>query len=179
MGSHVGHSFVRTVLTISAQSSAMRQLLAILPLVGLSACMIGGPVGQDTAFQPRPGQGQYVRPEWMAAAPTPRIPAPDPCRARMYQSLLGVQEGSIYIPGLPGSKRIIRPAIFEGPDNDFLNGEMMANTYVQVETYQSGQILFAPTIGTVTDRITIGPEIQTRLTIELDRDGYVQQVNCG
>jgi hypothetical protein len=156
----------------------MRVLLVIPFIVGLSACAMST-VGLDATFQPRPGQGQYVRPDWMSPAPTPRIPAADPCRARMYQALLGVNEGAIYIPGLPGLKRIIRPAQFEGPDNDFLNGDMMNETYVQVETYQAGQQLYAPTIGNIMDRITIGPENENRLTIELDADGYVQEIVCG
>jgi hypothetical protein len=156
----------------------MRVLLVIPFVVGLSACAMST-VGPDAAFQPRPGQGQYVRPDWMAPTPTPRIPGADPCRARMYQTLLGVNEGAIYIPGLPGLKRIIRPAQFEGPENDFLNGDMMNDTYVQVETYQAGQQLYAPTIGNIMDRITIGPENENRLTIELDADGYVQEIVCG
>lgn len=156
----------------------MRCLFAIPVVFGLTACAMST-VGPNTAFVPQPGQGQYIRPEWMAPAPTPRLPAVDPCRAQMYQTLVGVNEGAIYIPGLPGSKRIIRPAVFEGPDNDFLNGEMMGDTYVQVQTYQAGQQLYAPTIGNITDRITIGPENENRLTISLDRDGYVQEITCG
>lgn len=153
-------------------------LFGLSVALGLSGCAMNT-VGTNAAFQPFPGQGQYVRPEWMTPAPTPRIPAADPCRSQMYQALLGVNEGAIYIPGLPGSKRIIRPAVFEGPDNDFLNGDMMNETYVQVQTYQAGQQLYAPTIGNITDRITIGPESVDRLTIELDSEGYVQEITCG
>jgi hypothetical protein len=144
----------------------------------ISACS-SGMGASDYQFQPQPGQGQYIQPDWLRPAPTPRLPALDPCRSQLYASLLGVNEGSIYIPGLPGQKRIIRPAVFEGPDNDFLNGEMMGDTYVQVQTYQAGQQLYAPALATVADRITIGPEIMDRLTIVLDRDGYVQEVSCG
>jgi hypothetical protein len=158
--------------------SIMRSLFAIPVIFGLTACAMG-PVGPNTAFQPRPGQGQYVQPEWMRPAPTPRLPAVDPCRSQMYQALVGVNDGAIYIPGLPGSKRIIRPAVFEGSDNDFLNGEMMNETYVQVQNYQAGQQLYAPSIGNISDRITIGPENTDRLTIELDAEGYVQEISCG
>lgn len=178
MESHVGHSFVSAALTLFRHRRSMRVLLVIPFVLGLSACAMST-VGPNEAFQPQPGQGQYVRPEWMAPAPTPRIPAADPCRAQMYQALLGVNEGAIYIPGLPGLKRIIRPALFEGADNDFLNGDMMNETYVQVQTYQAGQQLYAPTIGNITDRITIGPENTDRLTIELDAEGYVQEISCG
>ncbi|MEM7729984.1 MAG: hypothetical protein AAF311_12040 [Pseudomonadota bacterium] len=160
----------------------MRILVVTLSLLGLSACM-AGPVGFSGqggySFTPQPGQGQYVRPDWLQPAPTPRLPALDPCQSQLYAPLLGVNEGAIYIPGLPGAKRIIRPAVFEGPENDFLNGEMMGDTYVQVQTYQAGQQLYAPSIGTITDRITIGPEMMDRLTIVLDREGYVQEVSCG
>lgn len=156
----------------------MRVLLVIPFVFGLSACAMST-VGPNAAFQPQPGQGQYVRPEWMASVPRARIPAADPCRARLYQTLLGVNEGAIYIPGMPGLKRIIRPALFEGADNDFLNGDMMNETYVQVQTYQAGQQLYAPTIGTITDRITIGPENENRLTIELDSNGNVREISCG
>lgn len=144
----------------------------------LSACAMGAG-GFDYEFTPRLGQGQYVRPDWLQPAPTPRLPAVDSCQSQLYASLLGVNEGAIYIPGLPGEKRIIRPAVFEGPDNEFLNGEMMADTYVQVQTYQAGQQLYAPSIGTITDRITIGPENMDRLTLVLDREGYVQEISCG
>ncbi|MGJ8561059.1 MAG: hypothetical protein ACSHX3_12555 [Litorimonas sp.] len=156
----------------------MRCLLVIPIVLGLSACAMS-PVGTNAAFQPQPGQGQYVRPEWMMPTPTPRLPAVDTCQSQLYQTLVGVSEGAIYIPALPGAKRIIRPAVFEGPDNDFLNGEMMGDTYVQVQTYQSGQQLYAPSTGNITDRITIRPEIENRLTISLDRDGYVQEISCG
>lgn len=158
----------------------MRALILISAIL-LSGCAFAGlgGGGYDYQFTPRVGQGQYVRPEWQQPAPTPRLPANDPCQAQLYMSLLGVNEGAIYIPGLPGEKRIIRPAIFEGPENEFLNGEMMADTYVQVQTYQAGQQLYAPSIGNITDRITIGPENMNRLTIVLDREGYVQEISCG
>lgn len=158
-----------------------RALIYMILCATISACA-GVPHGVsvgDPNFQPRPGQGQYVRPEWMNPAATPRIPAADPCSARLYQTLVGVPEGAIYLPGLPGEKRIVRPAVFEGPENDFLNGEMMGQTYVQVQTYLAGQQIYAPSLGSVTDRITIRPEIDTRLTITLDREGVVQEIACG
>jgi len=156
----------------------MRCLLLIPLFLGLSACAsaVGG---YDYTFQPQPGQGQYVRPAYLDPAPTPRLPAIDPCQSQMYLPLVGVNEGAIYIPGLPGQKRIIRPAVFEGADNDFLNGEMMTETYVQVQNYLPGQQLYAPSISDVSERITIGVEDTSRLTIELDRDGYVQEIRCG
>ncbi|MGB3455259.1 MAG: hypothetical protein WBG08_08695 [Litorimonas sp.] len=162
----------------------MRAVLSILALclsvsTGLAGCAVGLAGDPDDRFTPRPGQGQYVRPDWLNPAPTPRLPAPDPCRSQLYAALLGVNEGAIYIPGLPGTRRIIRPAVFEGPINEFMSGEMMTDTYVEVQAYQAGQLLYAPSIGTLTDRITIGPERMDRLTIVLDREGYVQELSCG
>lgn len=154
-------------------------LIAVLfaPLA-LCACA-SAPAGPAYVFAPQPGQGQYVRPDHLQLAPTPRIPAADPCQSRMYAALLGVNEGAIFIPGLPGRKRIIRPAVFEGPDNDFLSGEMMGETYVEVQQYLPGQQLYAPAINDVTERINLGPDDVSRLTIELDREGYVQEIRCG
>ena len=152
---------------------------ALISLLLLSACASGSPVPRDYVFQPQAGQGQYVRPERLGPQPTPRLPAVDLCRSQMYASLVGVNEGAIWIPGLPGRKRIIRPAIFEGPDNDFLNGEMMADTYVEVQTYLPGQQLYAPSIANVSDRIAIRNDDLSRLTVELDREGYVQEIRCG
>lgn len=153
-------------------------IAALFAAFALSACA-SAPVGPAYVFVPQPGQGQYVRPEWLGPAPTPRIPAVDPCRSQMFIGLVGQNEGAIYIPGLPGTKRIIRPAAFEGADNDFLGGAMMTETYVEVQQYLPGQQLYAPAITDVTERITLGPEDVSRLTIELDREGYVQEVRCG
>ena len=156
----------------------MRALYATLALPLLAAC-VSAPVGPVYTFVPAPGQGQYQRPAYLDPAPTPRIPAVDPCRSQMFAGLLGQNEGAIFIPGLPGRKRIIRPATWEGPDNDFLGGQMMEPPFVQVQTYLPGQQLYAPSIADITERITLGPEDASRLTIELDREGYVQEIRCG
>ena len=156
-------------------------ITALLAAAGLAGCLSApaGPAPQPYVFTPQPGQGQYVRPDFMAPAPTPRFPAVDPCRSRMFASLLGVNEGAIYIPGLPGRKRIIRPAINEGFQSGFLGGELEEETFVAVQDYLPGQQLYAPSISTVTERITLGPEDTSRITIELDREGYVQEIRCG
>ena len=149
--------------------------------VGLTACVNApaGPAAQPWVFTPTPGQGQYVRPEYMLPAPTPRIPAVDPCQSRMFAGLVGTHEGAIYIPGLPGTKRIIRPAFDEGFRDDFLGGENEIERLVEVRQYLPGQQLYAPSINDVTERISLGPDIGERLTIELDREGYIQEVRCG
>ena len=154
-------------------------ILSLIFSTGLLPACVSGVVSDDYFYQPQPGQGQYVRPDWLTPQPTPRLPAIDPCQSQMFLPLLGVNEGAIYIAGLPGRKRIIRPAVFEGPENDFLNGEMMGETYVEVQNYLPGQQLYAPSIGNVTERILLTDEDVSRLTIELDREGYVQEVRCG
>lgn len=153
-------------------------LLYLLPFGLLAGCASPG-YGPVDGFQATPGQGQYVRPDWLSPVPTPQIQPIDLCRSQLYAPLVGANEGAIYIPGLPGTKRIIRPAVFEGPDNDFLNGEMMADTYVEVQTYLPGQQLYAPSIADISDRITIIDDQPSRLTVELDRNGYVQEIRCG
>lgn len=146
----------------------------------LVGCAMAGPsASSSAAFYPRPNQGQYVRPEWLNPDPTPRVPAVDPCQSKTYAALVGINEGSIYIPGLPGEKRIIRPAFPEYFENEFLSGELDEPQLVNVERYFAGQQLYAPTINTVQDRIAIIPEDLNRLTIELDREGYVQEIRCG
>jgi len=50
--------------------------------------------------------------------------------------------------------------------------------YLEVRDYLPSQVLYAPSIRTVSDRIQLGPDDQNRLTIELDREGYVQEVIC-
>ena len=157
---------------------AVRGVLAATVLPLLAACA-SAPVGPPYTFVPQPGQGQYVRPEWLAPVPPPRIPVTDTCRSRLYGGLVGQHEGAVYLGALPGAKRVIRPAAFEGPDNDFLSGEMMRETYVEVQDYLPGQQAFAPFTGLRTERVLLGPEVESRLTIEIDREGYIQEIRCG
>lgn len=140
-----------------------------------------GGVYQQTnpQFQVRPGQGQYVRPEWQNTAPTPRIPQPDICRSRLYAGLLGQHEGAIYIAGLPGLKRIVKPAFIEDSDMEQISGIDPDPILVEVLDYLPDQSLYAPAIRTVSDRLSLGPENRSRITLELDVDGYVQDIRCG
>jgi hypothetical protein len=151
---------------------------AVLGALGLTACAYGAPSSTYPDYQPRPGQGQYVRPAYLAPQPTPLIPAIDPCQSRLYLGLVGQHEGAIFIAGLPGRKRVIKPAQLEGfgynPNDDFYDEP----PFVEVREYLVGQSLYAPAISNMTDRLNLGPEIQERLTIELDAQGYVQQVDC-
>jgi len=158
------------VLTIAA--------ITMTASVGLTACSYGGPSSVYPGYQPFPGQGQYVRPDYLAAQPTPRVPPTDVCRSQLYAGLVGRHEGSIFIPGLPGRKRILKPAFPEGfgyePDDTFFSNPPL----VQVVEFLPNQALYAPAIRTVTDRINLGPEFEDRLTIELDNAGFVQEIRC-
>lgn len=156
---------------------------AILGALALTAAILGGcaygaPSSTYPQYQPRPGQGQYVRPAYLAAQPTPMIPAADVCQSQLYQGLLGRHEGAIYIAGLPGRKRVLKPAQLEGfgyaPDDTFYDRPPL----VEVREYLAGQSLYAPSISNLQDRLNLGPALADRITIELDSEGYVQTVDC-
>lgn len=151
-------------------------------VVGLSACAsgpIGTPYNAYPVQPPRPGQGQYVRPAYLNPSPTPRLPRPDACQSQMFQGLVGQHEGAIYIAGLPGQKRVIKPASTEDFDDGFVAGIDPDPPFLEVRDFLPGQTLYAPSIRTVEDRIALGPADESRLTIELDEEGYVQALNCG
>ena len=152
-----------------------RLLLATVLLIGCRSTP-GGVYQQP--FPQNPQQGQYVRPPWQTPTPTPVIPPIDACSSRLYAGLLGQHEGAIYIPGLPGRKRILKPASIFDSDIARIDGIDPDPYLVEVREYIPDQSLYAPAIRTVSDRITLGPEIADRLTIELDAEGYVQQVRC-
>jgi len=130
------------------------------------------------AYQPVPGQGQYARPDYLNAQPTPMLPPVDACRSQLYAGLVGRHEGAIYIPGLPGRKRVLKPAFLEDFDDNFIQGIDPEPPFIEVRDYLPGQVLYAPSISTVSDRIQLGPVDESRLTIELDEEGYVQEVLC-
>jgi len=153
--------------------------ISILALSGLlvSGCMGGG----GTAYpeiQPRPGQGQYIRPAYLNPQPLPQIPPVDSCRSQLYQGLLGQHEGAIYISGLPGRKRVLKPAFEELEPDTAGFGQYAQPPRIQVRDYIPDQVLYAPSIRTVSDRIQLGPDDPGRLTIELDVEGYVQEIRC-
>lgn len=176
---------VNAPLTLLRDDEGMRFSISKLGLlIGSAAlfagCAFGAPSGQNApTFQPYPGQGQYVRPDYLNPQPTPLLPALDPCQSQTFSPLLGVNEGAIYIPGLPGRKRIIRPAEQEDFASDFLGGEFDEPPLVEVEQYLPGQQLYAPSVRTLDNRLSIVPEDMRRLTIELDQEGYIQEIRCG
>jgi len=143
--------------------------------MALSACV----ASQDLpAYQPRPGQGQYIRPAYMNPVPTPRIPEPDVCNSQFYRSLVGQHEGALYVAGLPGRKRVIKPAFTEELEPDFPRLPGDRSPFMEVRDYLPGQVLYAPSIRDTNDLSLLGEIQRDRLTIELDDEGYVQQVNC-
>jgi len=160
----------------------MIRFLAILSILSLlTACVPTQGVGfpNNQIYQPRPGQGQYVRPEYLNPAPTPRVPPVDACRSQLYVGLVGRHEGAIYIPGLPGRKRVLKPSFLESFDYRQEDTLYEEPPFTEVRDYLPDQVLYAPSIRTVTDRLQLGPINENRLTIELDREGYVQEVRCG
>jgi len=152
-------------------------ILAAVSLLGLAACGTT-PGGAYPPYQPQPGQGQYVYPEYLRPAVTPRIPRPDLCQSRIFMGMVGQHEGSIFIAGLPGRKRVIKPAFLE-EDLPFTEGIDPEPPFVEVKQYLPGQTLYAPSIRTTADLLDSQPIEQDRLTIELDREGYIQEVRCG
>ena len=171
----------------------LRFSLIILAAVSLTACSARAPYGTPAQTgiganpygayplrQQRQRQlGQYIRPDYLNPQPTPRIPETDFCQSQLYQGLVGKSEGAIYIAGLPGRKRVLKPAFTEDFEVEAIAGFIEETSLVEVKDYLPQQVLYAPSIRTVTDRIQLGPVEQDRLTLELDREGYVQEVRCG
>lgn len=158
----------------------MIRFLSIFAIFGLTACGSSQGAGYPNypAYVPAPGQGQYVRPAYLNPTPTPLIQGVDACQSHLYRGLVGRHEGAIYIAGLPGMKRILKPAFLEGPDVESIEGIDPDPPFLEVKDYLPSQVLYAPSIRTITDRIQLGPDDERRLTIELDREGYVQEVAC-
>lgn len=153
--------------------SVTRVGTGVLTVIVLAACASG-----PAEFQPRPGQGQYVRPAYLNAVPTSRLPEPDACNARVYQGLIGQHEGAIYVAGLPGAKRVLKPAFTEEVQSDFPVLPEDRPPFVEVRDYLPGQVIYAPSIRAPDSLVLAGETRTDRLTIELDREGYVQEVIC-
>lgn len=174
----------RAALTQPASFTLTAQVIrfiCIFALLGLSACQ----TTQQNAQQAFPnGQGRYVRPAFLNPLPPPRIPAPDDCQSQLFQGLLGQPEGAIYIPGLPGTKRVLKPAFDEGfgSEDGFYNEDdplSLGPTIVQVRDYLPGQSLYAPSIRTPASLQVASDVDLTRLTLQLDEAGFVREVRCG
>lgn len=144
--------------------------------LGLSAC-VNATGGNQQA--PRPGQGQYVYPEYRRPQPTPMIPPSDECGARLYQGLTGTHIGAVHIAAIGGDKRIISPATLEIEENDFLVDMQERPPFLEVREMLAGQPLYAASVRTGVYPGQIGPERMNRLTIELDNAGYILTAACG
>ncbi len=155
----------------------MRFLFACFAGLVLSSCYTPNNIG---AGQPRPqiAQGQYQIPPHLRPEPTRRIPDDDRCRSKLYSGLVGQHEGAIVFAHLPGRTRVIKPAYQEIDRDDFLRDMQDPPPFMEVREYIAGQILYAPSIRAVSQVDELGPIIEDRLTIELDRDGYVYNISC-
>ncbi len=159
----------------------------ILSALALSACGTT-PGGVYPGYQPAPGQGvfpagavrgQYIVPQYLQPEPTRSLTPIDECNALLYQGLRGQHEGSIYIQGLPGRQRILKPAFSEDFEVEMFNGSAPSPPLYEVREYIAGQRIYTPSVNTLTDGLRLGPVRQDRLTIELSEEGYVQEVRCG
>ena len=148
-------------------------------LLGLAACSSQSAGNPNYVYQPTPGQGQYVRPAYLLPQPTESLSPVDVCRSQLFIGLVGRHEGAIYIPGLPGRKRVLKPVFQEFENDMFVEGLDPNPPFIEVRDFLPGQQLYAPSITTVRDAIEFGPVDETRLTIELDDEGYVDEVRCG
>lgn len=158
----------------------------ILSALTFSACGMT-PGGVYPEYQPAAGQGvfpagvprgRYVVPQYLQPEPTRSLTPIDACNSLLYQGLRGQHEGSIYIQGLPGRQRILKPAFSEDFEVEMFNGAAPSQPLYEVKEYLAGQRIYTPSINTLTDGLRLGPVIQDRLTIELDEEGYVQDVRC-
>ncbi|NNC36888.1 MAG: hypothetical protein HKO02_05500 [Hyphomonadaceae bacterium] len=154
----------------------------------LSACANAGgsaPPQYRGAQQAQPMQpmqpsqyGQYQQPVFMQPEPTQRIPRDDLCRSRLYLGLIGQHEGSVVFSSLPGRTRVVKPAETEEGGDGFLQDMQPDPPFVEIREYLAGQILYAPAIRAVRLGDALGPIERDRLTVELDRNGYVAALSC-
>jgi hypothetical protein len=146
-------------------------------IVGLTvnACTGAYP---GTTQQQRPRQGQYQRPAYLQPEPTAFIPASDVCRSRLYLGLVGQHEGGIVFATLPGRTRVVKPARREFDQDDFLADMNPSPPLVEIREYLAGQPLYAPSIQSMQGADGLGPNIEGRLTVELDAEGYVRDLSC-
>ncbi len=154
----------------------MRLLALIAGLVFLAGCYTPG-AGVPRP-RPRPDLGKYRVPVNLRPEPTRRIPDKDECRSRLFMGLVGQHEGGIVFAALPGRVRVVKPAEQELERDEFLQDTYPDPPFVEVREYLAGQVLYAPSIKAVSSVDELGPIIRNRLTIELDRQGYVSRLTC-
>jgi len=157
--------------------SSLNILLSVSAALCLLACRSAG--GNNNPYLPQPGQGQYVRPAYLEPELPRRLAPDDLCQARVYQSLIGQYEGSLYFQAIPGRKRIVKPANLEQRQRNFLPEFEPAPPLLEVREFLSDQPLYAPSIRTSPAVLALEPEVLERLTIEIGVDGIVEDVRCG
>jgi len=64
----------------------MIRLISIIAVLALGACGTT-PGGVYPGYQPAPGQGVYVVPQYLRPQPTPSLTPVDMCNALLYQGL--------------------------------------------------------------------------------------------
>ena len=158
----------------------IKNTLTIFPLNVLGACGTAGQ-GGDQVFRPQPGQGQYVRPAFLDPELPPRIPEDDLCQARIYQSLVGQFEGSLYFQAIPGRQRIIKQAVLDEleRDDEFLTDLNAPPPFVEVREFISGQPVYSANIRTTPAVLALEPAVEDRLTIVINVDDIVEEVSGG
>ena len=171
---------VRANLILRAMRFCKYYIFGLASLSVLSACGTGNQ-GANRGFQPQPGQGQYVRPAYLEPELPARIPEDDLCQARIYQSLVGQFEGSLYFQAIPGRQRIIKEAVLDEleRDDEFLTDLNTPPPFVEVREFISGQPVYAANIRTTPAVLALEPAIEDRLTIVINVDGIVEEVSCG
>lgn len=153
--------------------------LVILAFIPNGCSTTGNPNNQ--VFVPQPGQGQYVRPAYLDPELPPRIPQDDLCQSRIYQSLVGQFEGSLYFQAIPGRQRIIKEATLEEieRDDEFLTDLETPPPFIEVREFIAGQPIYAGSIRTTPAQLALEPEVEDRLTIMINFEGIVEDVSCG
>ncbi len=154
----------------------MIRFICFSSLIVLTAC--APTMGRYGTANMNDGRGRYVRPDYMNPEPMQSLSPVDTCNSLLYQALIGRHEGAIYIPGLPGRKRILKPAYDEGFNYQRSDDFYSEPALIEVREYIAGQSPYAPSISTVSNRLDLGPVQADRLTLELDGQGYVRAVRC-
>ena len=155
----------------------MIRFALILAVFVMASCAQSPRTANQQYFPP--DQGRYIYPDYLRPAPLPQIPPVDACRSQLYQGLVGQHEGAIYIPGLPGAKRVIKPGFNEGFDYAAEETFGAPEVFLEVRDYLPDQTLYVPSIRTPGDLLQLNDYRTDRLTVELDQQGYVQEVRCG
>lgn len=145
--------------------------------LSLTACLSPGAAGQRP-IPPQTRPGQYVYPRYQRPQPRAFTPQDDQCGARLYQGLVGQHIGGIHLAGIGGDKRIVKPAELETTQDDFLPDMNAQPPRVEVREMLAGQPLYAASVRTGLYRNQLGLERADRLTIELDRAGYITRASC-